>query len=56
MYIENFMTTQEIITLPKPNCTYADHSYPAYSEKQVKDLLESLGYAVRLRSDLGKDT
>ncbi|ELY3977887.1 hypothetical protein C3D71_08575 [Cronobacter sakazakii] len=31
------------VTLPRPVCTYADHSYPAYSEKQVVDLLESLG-------------
>ncbi|EJJ0548874.1 hypothetical protein CDU00_10505 [Cronobacter sakazakii] len=31
------------VTLPRPACTYADHSYPAYSEKQVVDLLESLG-------------
>ncbi|EOG5419312.1 hypothetical protein ACLE0S_001051 [Cronobacter malonaticus] len=31
------------VTLPRPACTYADHSYPAYSEKQVVDLFESLG-------------
>lgn len=31
------------VTLPRPACTYADHSYPAYSEKQVVELLESLG-------------
>jgi hypothetical protein len=44
---------QEVITLPRPTCTYADHSYPAYSEKQVKELLEKLGYLVKTRSDLG---
>ncbi|EMC4372004.1 UNVERIFIED_ASMBLY: hypothetical protein E7W53_12765 [Cronobacter sakazakii] len=31
------------VMLPRPACTYADHSYPAYSEKQVVELLESLG-------------
>ncbi|EKY3117321.1 hypothetical protein ACTV1L_000190 [Cronobacter turicensis] len=31
------------VTLPRPACTYADHSYPAYSERQVVELLESLG-------------
>ncbi|EPT7056385.1 hypothetical protein ACVR2G_004349, partial [Cronobacter sakazakii] len=31
------------VALPRPACTYADHSYPAYSEKQVVELLESLG-------------
>ncbi|ELY2771013.1 ead/Ea22-like family protein [Cronobacter sakazakii] len=31
------------VTLPRPACTYADHSYPAYSEKQVVELLGSLG-------------
>ncbi|MEB8591554.1 ead/Ea22-like family protein [Cronobacter sakazakii] len=31
------------VTLPRTACTYADHSYPAYSEKQVVELLESLG-------------
>ncbi|MFW0857017.1 ead/Ea22-like family protein [Cronobacter dublinensis] len=31
------------VTLPRPACTYADHSYPAYSEKQVIDLLKSAG-------------
>ncbi|ELY2741321.1 ead/Ea22-like family protein [Cronobacter turicensis] len=31
------------VALPRPACTYADHSYPAYSEQQVVELLESLG-------------
>ncbi|KAF6596664.1 hypothetical protein G9G39_06260 [Cronobacter sp. EKM101R] len=34
------------VTLPRPACTYADHSYPAYSEKQVIDLLKSAGINV----------
>ncbi len=25
--------------LPKPDCTFADHSYPAYSRKIVADLI-----------------
>lgn len=34
------------VTLPRPVCTYADHSYPAYSELQVVALLESLGIRI----------
>lgn len=34
------------VTLPRPVCTYADHSYPAYSERQVVELLESLGIRI----------
>ncbi|WP_416381067.1 hypothetical protein [Klebsiella pneumoniae] len=34
------------ITLPAPACTYADHSYPAYTEQQVLTMLESLGVTV----------
>ncbi|HHI0811431.1 TPA: hypothetical protein ACP4UQ_000715 [Escherichia coli] len=30
------------VKLPRPLCTYADHSYPAYSRRQVISLLESL--------------
>lgn len=52
---ENWVTIQEIVNLPKPNCIYEDHSYPAYSEKQVKDLLESLGYIVRTRLGQSED-
>jgi hypothetical protein len=40
------------VTLPKPTCTYADHSYPAYTEKQVRELLENLGFFVRTSSEL----
>ncbi|HBQ5556839.1 TPA: ead/Ea22-like family protein [Klebsiella variicola] len=35
-----------IVKLPLPSCTYADHSYPAYSKRQVISLLESLGITV----------
>ncbi|WIC11196.1 hypothetical protein QM040_10785 [Escherichia coli] len=34
------------VTLPRPACTYADHSYPAYSERQVLSLLEALGIRI----------
>ena len=34
------------VKLPLPSCTYADHSYPAYSKRQVISLLESLGITV----------
>lgn len=37
------------IALPRPTCTYADHSYPAYSERQVVALLESLGITLQLQ-------
>ena len=32
-----------IVKLPIPACTYADHSYPAYSKSQVVELLEQAG-------------
>lgn len=31
------------VKLPLPACTYADHSYPAYSRAQVVGLLEQAG-------------
>lgn len=34
------------VKLPLPACTYADHSYPAYTKQQVLSLLESLGVIV----------
>lgn len=34
------------VKLPLPACTYADHSYPAYTKQQVLSLLESLGVTV----------
>ncbi|HHZ7420378.1 TPA: hypothetical protein ACWL0M_003355 [Klebsiella pneumoniae] len=34
------------IALPTPACTYADHSYPAYTKQQVLTMLESLGVTV----------
>lgn len=35
------------VALPKPACVYADHSYPAYSRKQVEGILESLGVGIK---------
>lgn len=29
------------INLPRPMCTYADHSYPAYSAKQVREIIQA---------------
>lgn len=29
------------VRLPRPACTYADHSYPAYSRKQVEGIITS---------------
>ncbi|WP_435952682.1 hypothetical protein [Dryocola sp. BD626] len=34
------------VKLPTPGCTYADHSYPAYSEKQVRSILAGIGVIV----------
>ncbi|HGP0336988.1 TPA: ead/Ea22-like family protein [Klebsiella pneumoniae] len=34
------------VKLPLPACTYADHSYQAYTKQQVLFLLESLGVTV----------
>ncbi|EBV1494775.1 hypothetical protein DNY71_22570 [Salmonella enterica subsp. enterica serovar Typhimurium] len=35
------------VLLPEPDCTYADHSYPAYSKRQVVALLETLGVKIK---------
>ena len=35
------------IELPLPTCTYADHSYPAYSKKQVIQILASAGITTK---------
>ncbi|WP_447315250.1 hypothetical protein [Klebsiella michiganensis] len=43
---ERRTAARKTITLPKPACTYADHSYPAYSKRQVVCLLASLGVTV----------
>ncbi|MEB7601376.1 hypothetical protein [Raoultella terrigena] len=43
---ERRKAARKTITLPKPACTYADHSYPAYSKRQVVCLLASLGVTV----------
>jgi hypothetical protein len=37
---------EKTVRLPAPRCTFADHSYPAYSQKQVEALLKELGYTV----------
>ncbi|MGP1148180.1 hypothetical protein ACJ8LH_01535 [Serratia sp. CY49633] len=36
-----------VVELPRPSCVYADHSYPAYSQKQVEDLLSSIGLSIK---------
>ncbi|HEO8934554.1 TPA: hypothetical protein QIF01_003346 [Serratia marcescens] len=36
-----------VVELPRPSCVYADHSYPAYSQKQVEDLLNSIGLSIK---------
>jgi len=40
------LAAAKTITLPTPACTYADHSYPAYTKQQVLTMLESLGVTV----------
>lgn len=35
------------IELPLPTCTYADHSYPAYSKKQVIQILAAAGITTK---------
>ena len=43
---ERIKAAAKTITLPTPSCTYADHSYPAYTKQQVLTILESLGVTV----------
>ncbi|HHS9545362.1 TPA: DUF3850 domain-containing protein [Klebsiella quasipneumoniae subsp. similipneumoniae] len=43
---ERRKAASKTITLPTPACTYADHSYPAYTKQQVLTMLESLGVTV----------
>lgn len=43
---ERRQAAAKTITLPTPACTYADHSYPAYTKQQVLTMLESLGVTV----------
>ena len=31
----------ELEHLPRPDCTYADHSYPAYSAKAMRDAINA---------------
>ena len=35
------------LKLPAPACTYADHSYPAYSKAQVVELLVQAGIQIQ---------
>ncbi|MGJ5824849.1 ead/Ea22-like family protein [Serratia sp. H402Y] len=39
------------VRLPRPACTYADHSYPAYSRKQVEEIITSAGMRVTVEGD-----
>lgn len=39
------------VRLPRPACTYADHSYPAYSRKQVEGILTSAGMCFTVEGD-----
>ncbi|WP_129543820.1 hypothetical protein [Serratia sp. 1D1416] len=39
------------VRLPRPSCTYADHSYPAYSRKQVEEILTSAGMCFTVEGD-----
>lgn len=36
-----------VVELPRPTCTYADHSYPAYSQKQVEKMLVDCGIRIK---------
>ncbi|MBH3279173.1 hypothetical protein I5N59_00175 [Serratia marcescens] len=39
------------VRLPRPACTYADHSYPAYSRKQVEEILSYAGMCFTVEGD-----
>ncbi|EMF7561788.1 ead/Ea22-like family protein [Serratia marcescens] len=39
------------VRLPRPACTYADHSYPAYSRKQVGEIITSAGMRFTVEGD-----
>ncbi len=39
------------VRLPRPACTYADHSYPAYSRKQVEVIITSAGMRFTVEGD-----
>ncbi|EMX8465077.1 hypothetical protein AAH178_000910 [Serratia marcescens] len=39
------------VRLPRPACTYADHSYPAYSRKQVEEIITSAGMRFTIEGD-----
>lgn len=36
-----------VVELPRPTCTYADHSYPAFSQKQVEKILVDCGIRIK---------
>ncbi len=40
-----------LVRLPHPACTYADHSYPAYSRKQVEEIITSAGMCFTIEGD-----
>lgn len=39
------------VRLPRPACVYADHSYPAYSRKQVEEIITSAGMRFTVEGD-----
>ncbi|HIE1445951.1 TPA: hypothetical protein ACXJF2_000861 [Serratia marcescens] len=39
------------VRLPRPACTYADHSHPAYSRKQVEEIITSSGMRFTVEGD-----
>ncbi|AQT55423.1 hypothetical protein AR325_26690 [Serratia marcescens] len=39
------------VRLPRPACTYADHSYPAYSRKQIEEIITSAGMRFTVEGD-----
>lgn len=39
------------VRLPRPACNYADHSYPAYSRKQVEEIISSAGLRFTVEGD-----
>ncbi|HEJ7916129.1 TPA: hypothetical protein SMI20_000445 [Serratia marcescens] len=39
------------VRLPRPACVYADHSYPAYSRKQVEEIITSTGMRFTVEGD-----
>lgn len=52
---EKTKSGKPVIILPKPLCTFSDHSRPSYSTRQVKEIIEGLGYAVKTLSDVSDE-